>query len=59
MFFQLHRTEILEKPAYKRLVIGTIDGHVAQFAPRPSGSLSQIPYAVGLILTLPGVSCSC
>ena len=46
VFFQLHRADVLEKPAYKRLVIGTIEGQTAQFTPPKAGSLSVVPYAV-------------
>jgi len=45
VFFQLHRADVLEKPAYKRLVIGTIEGQTAQFTPPKAGSLSVVPYA--------------
>jgi hypothetical protein len=46
VFFQLHRADVLEKPAYKRLIIGTIEGQTAQFTPPKAGSLSLVPYAV-------------
>lgn len=46
VFYQLHRADVLEKPAYKRLVIGTIEGQTAQFTPPKAGSLSVVPYAV-------------
>lgn len=46
VFFQLHRVDVLEKPAYKRLVIGTIEGQTAQFTPPKAGTISLVPYAV-------------
>lgn len=45
IFFQLHRANTLEKPAYKRLVIGTVEGQTSKFLPAPSDALSPIPYA--------------
>ncbi|KAF9513141.1 hypothetical protein BS47DRAFT_1372631 [Hydnum rufescens UP504] len=44
-FFSLHRTEVLHRPAYKRLIIGTVEGQSQQFAPAPPGSISRVPYA--------------
>ena len=43
-FFGLHRREILSKPAYKRLVIGTIKGEQPKLKPDPVGSPSRVPY---------------
>ncbi|KAF8319271.1 acyl-CoA dehydrogenase [Clavulina sp. PMI_390] len=44
VFFQLHRADIIEKPAYKRLVIGTVEGQTSQFLKAPSDALSVVPY---------------
>ncbi len=44
-FFGLHRREILHKPQYKRLVIGTIKGEQSKLKPDPIGSPSRVPYA--------------
>lgn len=43
-FFSLHRQELLRRPQYSRLQIGTIKGETAsiQYAPE---ELSQVPYA--------------
>lgn len=49
VFFQLHRTSVLDKPAYKRLVIGTIEGQATQFTTPAFGTLSAIPYAVSSV----------
>lgn len=46
VFFQLHRTSVLDKPAYKRLIIGTIGGQLQQYQTPAAGTLSAIPYAV-------------
>lgn len=45
MFFGLHRTEILEKPMYQRLIIGAIEGETSDFHSAVPGSLSKVPYA--------------
>lgn len=44
-FFGLHRHEILLKPQYKRLHIGTIGGEEETIKPPTPGQLSQVPYA--------------
>ncbi|KAK7044255.1 hypothetical protein VNI00_007977 [Paramarasmius palmivorus] len=44
-FYGLHRSEVLEKPQYQRLVIGTIEGEESVFAARVAGELSKVPYA--------------
>ncbi|TFK27199.1 acyl-CoA dehydrogenase [Coprinopsis marcescibilis] len=44
-FFGLHRTEVLSKPQFKRLIIGTLEGAQQQFLEPAPGSLSQVPYA--------------
>jgi len=44
-FFGLHRHEILLKPQYKRLQIGTIQGEEEMIHPPAPGQFSQVPYA--------------
>ncbi|RXW24283.1 hypothetical protein EST38_g1586 [Candolleomyces aberdarensis] len=44
-FFGLHRYEVLEKPQFKRLQIGTIEGETSQLHGRVVGALSLVPYA--------------
>lgn len=56
-FFGLHRHEILLKPNYARLQIGTIKGEKEEItAPKP-GDLSLVPYAEAPWLTK-GMLCS-
>ncbi|KAF8340591.1 acyl-CoA dehydrogenase/oxidase [Cantharellus anzutake] len=51
VFFGLHRHEVLLKPQYARLQIGTIKGEEEQIkAPRP-GQLSRMPYGEAPWLT--------
>lgn len=52
-FFGLHRSEVLRRPQYARLKIGTInaEGSLKASSSRPSGSLSQVPYAEPTWLT--------
>ncbi|KAF8199552.1 acyl-CoA dehydrogenase [Pholiota molesta] len=50
-FFSLHRYEVIQRPQYKRLQIGTIAGQVEQIHPRLPGELSTIPYAEATWLT--------
>jgi cytochrome b involved in lipid metabolism len=51
VFFGLHRHEVLVKPAYARLQIGTIkDETETILAPQP-GDLSKVPYAEPTWLT--------
>jgi cytochrome b involved in lipid metabolism len=51
VFFGLHRHEVLVKPAYARLQIGTIkDENESILAPQP-GDLSKVPYAEPTWLT--------
>jgi len=45
LFFGLHRQEILYRPQYARLQIGTIEGQQPQIKPRAAGTLSEVPYA--------------
>lgn len=44
-FFSLHRHEILLKPQYKRLQIGTIQGEEETIRSMKPGELSHVPYA--------------
>ena len=44
-FFGLHRHEVLLKPQYKRLQIGTVLGQSEQIRPPVPGELSKVPYA--------------
>lgn len=51
VFFGLHRHEVLLKPNYARLQIGTIKGEQEQItAPRP-GEISRVPYGEAPWLT--------
>ncbi|KAJ3514588.1 hypothetical protein NLJ89_g2288 [Agrocybe chaxingu] len=50
-FFSLHRYEVLERPQYKRLVVGTITGQQQQIIPRAVGGLSKVPYSEPAWLT--------
>lgn len=45
IFFGLHRQEVLQKPAYRRLKIGTIKGQNEQITPRTPGGLHTVPYS--------------
>ncbi|KAF5321250.1 hypothetical protein D9619_001152 [Psilocybe cf. subviscida] len=45
VFFGLHRHEVLLKPQYKRLQIGTVEGQQELIKPPVPGALSQVPYA--------------
>jgi len=44
-FFSLHRLEVLLKPQYARLQIGSIRGSKPRIKPREPGELSHVPYA--------------
>ncbi|CAE6478787.1 unnamed protein product [Rhizoctonia solani] len=44
-FFSLHRQEVLAKPQYQRLQIGTIKGESKQINALAAGELSKVPYA--------------
>jgi alkylation response protein AidB-like acyl-CoA dehydrogenase len=44
-FFALHRTEVLQKPAYQRLRIGKIEGEEPIIQGRVIGALCKVPYA--------------
>ncbi|KAL4247224.1 acyl-CoA dehydrogenase family protein [Abortiporus biennis] len=50
-FFGLHRYEVLERPQYKRLQIGVIDGEEPQITGRQPGALSKVPYSEPTWLT--------
>lgn len=50
-FFGLHRHEVLLKPNYSRLKIGTIEGEAEQIKPLQPGELSRVPYAEPAWLT--------
>ncbi|KDR76298.1 hypothetical protein GALMADRAFT_67494 [Galerina marginata CBS 339.88] len=54
-FFSLHRYEVLQKPQYKRLHIGSVVGQAQQIFPRGVGELSKVPYAEPTWMT-PGFS---
>ncbi|THV03201.1 acyl-CoA dehydrogenase NM domain-like protein [Dendrothele bispora CBS 962.96] len=44
-FFGLHRMEVLEKPQYKRLHIGVIEGEASTYRALQPGELSKVPHA--------------
>jgi hypothetical protein len=44
-FFGLHRQEVLYRPQYARLQVGTIKGKEPQITPLAADALSQVPYA--------------
>ncbi|KAF7327904.1 Acyl-CoA dehydrogenase [Mycena kentingensis (nom. inval.)] len=44
-FYSLHRAEVLERPQYKRLQIGTVIGQKSVIKGIVPGELSQVPYA--------------
>lgn len=50
-FFALHRHEVLLRPQYARLQIGTIRGREEQIKPPEPGALSEVPYAEPTWLT--------
>lgn len=54
-FFGLHRQEVLHRPQYARLQIGTLKGKEPQIKPLATDALSQVPYAEPSWLT-PGFS---
>ncbi|KAG8918275.1 hypothetical protein FRC02_002492 [Tulasnella sp. 418] len=45
VFYQLHRHEVLLKPAYTRLQVGTIEGSKPSIKTLAPGELSPVPYA--------------
>ncbi|KAJ6516394.1 acyl-CoA dehydrogenase/oxidase [Mycena sanguinolenta] len=44
-FFGLHRLEVLQRPQYARLQIGTIQGQEPVIKPLAPGEVSKVPYA--------------
>lgn len=50
-FFSLHRYEILNKPQYKRLIIGRIEGEESVIYDHIPGDPSIVPYAEPTWLT--------
>ncbi len=50
-FFGLHRHEVLLKPQYARLQIGTIEGEEEEIPAPKLGALSKVPYAEPIWLT--------
>lgn len=44
-FYGLHRHEVLEKPQYARLQIGTIKGEKSVITGKIAGEISKVPYA--------------
>ncbi|KAH7912458.1 acyl-CoA dehydrogenase/oxidase [Hygrophoropsis aurantiaca] len=55
VFFGLHRQEVLYRPQYARLQIGTIHGEKETIKPLAAGEVSQVPYAEATWLS-PGYS---
>lgn len=53
VFFGLHRHEVLLKPAYARLKIGTIKGETQAIIARQTGALKTVPYAEPVASLLP------
>ncbi|THH28855.1 hypothetical protein EUX98_g5336 [Antrodiella citrinella] len=50
-FYGLHRHEVLERPQYKRLQIGVIEGEEPQLYGKVNGEISEVPYAEPTWLT--------
>lgn len=50
-FFSLHRFEVLQRPQYIRLQIGSVGGEKQQIYPRLPGTISNVPYAEPTWLT--------
>lgn len=44
-FYSLHRHEVLQRPAYKRLHIGTIEGEESVITSGEIGQPSLVPFA--------------
>lgn len=55
VFYQLHRQEVLLKPGYARLQIGSVEGEEPEVKVQQAGELSKVPYAEPTWLT-PGFS---
>ncbi|KAJ7229128.1 acyl-CoA dehydrogenase/oxidase, partial [Mycena pura] len=45
VFFGLHRLEVLQRPQYARLQIGSIQGQESLIKPPAPGEISRVPYA--------------
>ena len=45
IFYSLHRQEVLQKPQYQRLQIGSIEGEGVTIKTLVPGELSKVPYA--------------
>ncbi|KZV96657.1 acyl-CoA dehydrogenase NM domain-like protein [Exidia glandulosa HHB12029] len=45
IFYGLHRHEVLQKPQYARLQIGTVKGELSLIESREPGQISGVPYA--------------
>lgn len=50
-FYGLHKQEVLDRPQYMRLVIGTIKDEESLIAPPAPGEISLVPYAEPTWLT--------
>ncbi|KAF8071706.1 acyl-CoA dehydrogenase [Lyophyllum atratum] len=50
-FFSLHRYEVLQRPQYARLQVGTVVGQKQTIFPRAPGALSKVPYSEPTWLT--------
>lgn len=50
-FYALHRHEVLQRPQYARLQIGTVKGEESVVVARVAGALSKVPYAEPTWLT--------
>ena len=50
-FYGLHKQEVLDRPQYKRLVIGTVKDEESLIAPPGPGEVSLVPYAEPTWLT--------
>lgn len=44
-FYALHRHEVIQRPQYARLQIGTVKGEESVIVSRVTGQLSKVPYA--------------
>ncbi|KAH9919351.1 peroxisomal acyl-CoA-dehydrogenase [Amylocystis lapponica] len=51
IFFGLHRYEVLERPQYARLQIGTLEGEEPVMHGKINGAISDVPYAEPTWLT--------
>jgi hypothetical protein len=52
-FFSLHRAEVLQRPVYKRLIIGKLPSSTSkgpQFSPPNPEELSKVPYGEAMWL---------